>query len=216
MAKISRPAVYTFVGAVAVYAWVVLTQPDPPAPTRKVHVLRPAASGAGESAAADLSAHFARYQAGKTNGRDPFLPHLPAPAAGPAAQKAAHAEQGKWTLTGISSINGVPNALVESASGDSVFLKPGDHWRGLRVLSIGTNAVAFLNALGQQTFLAFRPLGASLPETGAQEAGGFHLQPLGTVSPLPVGPGNIRALPVLPPLGAAPSPGIGAAPSQKR
>ena len=216
MAKISRPAVYTFVGAVAVYAWVLWTQPDPPTATRKAHTLHRAAPDAESSAAADASAHFARYQAGK---RDPFRPHLPASAA-LADLHAAHTEQDKWTLTGISSINGVPNALVESAGGDSVFLKPGDHWRGLRVLSIGTNAVAFVNALGQQTFLAFRPLRASLPEapgteapgtgapgTGAPGAGGFHLQPLGTVSPLPVGPGNIRALPVLPPLGAAPSQG---------
>jgi hypothetical protein len=202
MAKISRPAVYTLVGAVAVYAWFILTQPDVPVPTRKVHVLLHAAPGADDFAAADLSAHFARYQAGK---RDPFLPHLPASAGLAASKAASHAEPGKWALTGISSLNGVPNALVEnSVTGDSVFLKPGDRWHGLRVLSIGTDAVAFINALGQQTSLAFRPLGASLPEPGGQGTVGFHLLPLGTVSPLPVGPGNIRALPVLPPLGAAP------------
>lgn len=203
MAKISRPAVYTFVGAVAVYAWVVLTQPDAPTPAHKVRAPRSAAPRAEDFAAADLSAHFARYQAGK---KDPFLPHLPA-TAGLAAEKAAHAEQGKWTLTGISSINGVPNALVEnSVTGDSVFLKPGDRWRGLRVLSIGTDAVALINALGQQTSLAFRPLAASLPDAGAGApgVGGFHLQPLGTVSPLPVTPGSIRPLPPLPSFGAPP------------
>ncbi len=195
MAKISRPAVYTFVGAVAVYAWVLLTQPDTPAPTRKVHVLRPAIASADEDAA-DALVHFARYGGGK---HDPFLPHLPA-SARPAATQAAHGEPGKWTLTGISSINGVPNALVESASGDSVFLHPGDRWRGLRVLSIGTDAVVLLNALGQQTILAFRPLGASLPD--AASGRGFHLQPLGSVSPLPVDLGSIRPLPPLPPLSA--------------
>ncbi len=209
MAKISRPAVYTFVGAVAVYAWVILTQPDPPVPTHKTHAPRPAAPGVDSFAAADASAHFARYQTVKKAGLDPFLPHLPASAAGPALH-AAHPEQGKWTLTGISSINGVSDALVENSdTGDSVFLKPGDRWRGLRVLSIGTDSVAFLNALGQQTSLTFRPLGVSLPETGAQQLGaqqsaGFHLQPLGTASPLPVGPGNIRALPVLPSFGTPP------------
>ncbi len=203
MAKISRPAVYTFVGAVAVYAWVILTQPDAPTPAHKVRATRPAASHAEDLAAADLAAHFTRYQAGKKN---PFLPHLPA-SAGMAAEKTAHAEQGKWTLTGISSINGVPNALVESAAGDSVFLKPGDRWRGLRVLSIGTDAVILLNALGQQTSLAFRPLGASLPDAGAGApgVGGFQLQPLGTVSPMPVTPGSIRPLPPLPSFGAPPA-----------
>jgi hypothetical protein len=198
MAKISRPAVYTFVGAVAVYAWVLLTQPD--TPTRKVHVLHPAIASADEDAA-DASVHFARYAGGK---HDPFLPHLPA-SAKPAAAQVARGEPGKWTLTGISSINGVPNALVESAAGDSVFLHPGDRWRGLRVLSIGTDAVVLLNALGQQTILAFRPLNASLPEAGASAAGGFHLQPLGSVSPLPVNLGSIRPLPPLPPLSALPA-----------
>ena len=79
------------------------------------------------------------------------------------------------------------------------------------MLSIGTDAVAFLNALGQQTHLAFRPLEAVAPATGrARRAGGFHLQGLGTVaplSPMPVGPANIRPLPVLPPLGSPPAPG---------
>lgn len=204
MAKISRPAVYIFVGAVAVYAWVILTQPDAPAPTRRAHLPRSATPRVEDFAAADLSAHFARYQAGtQASKRDPFLPHLPA-SARLAASQTAHAEQGKWTLTGISSINGVPNALVESAAGDSVFLKPGDRWRGLHVLSIGTDAVVLINALGQQTSLAFRPLGASLPDTGAPGVGGFHLQPLGTLSPLPIAPGNIRPLPPLPSFGAPP------------
>ena len=201
--KISRPVVYSLVGAVAVYAVVLLTQPDAPAPHRRAHTARRAAADADAFAAADLSAHFARYHAGK---RDPFLSKLPhaKPQAAPGAGR------GQWTLTGINIINGVPNALVEdSATGDSVFLKPGDRWRGLRVLSIGTDAVAFLNALGQQTHLAFRPLEAALPAPGGRGPGGFHLQGLGTVSPLapmPVGPANIRPLPVLPPLGS-PSPG---------
>lgn len=205
--KISRPAVYTLVGAVAVYAVVLLTQPDAPVPHRRVHAARRATADADAFAAADLSAHFARYPASK---RNPFLSKLP-PVKPQASLKAgAGAGRGQWTLTGINIINGVPNALVEdSATGDSVFLKPGDHWRGLRVLSIGTDAVAFLNALGQQTHLAFRPLEAALPAPGARGPGGFHLQGLGTVSPLapmPVGPVNIRPLPVLPPLGSPSGP----------
>lgn len=207
--KISRPAVYTLVGAVAVYAAVLLTQPDAPAPHRRVHTAR-RATGEADAAVtqADLMAHFARYHAGK---RNPFLPKLPLvkPQARPGA--ASGGGRGQWTLTGINIINGVPNALVEdSATGDSVFLKPGDRWRGLRVLSIGTDAVAFLNALGQQTHLAFRPLEAVAPEPGARGPGGFHLQGLGTVSPLspmPVGPANLRPLPVLPPLGSPSGPG---------
>lgn len=199
--KISRPAVYTFVGAVAVYAGVLLTQPDPPAPAHRLRPARPAlAPEAGMPTEADLTAHFARYRSGK---RNPFLPPMP----GADARRAAadDTKRGAWTLTGINVINGVPNALLEDgATGGSVFLKPGDRWQGLRVLSIGTDAVAFLNALGQQTHLAFRPLQAAAPGT-AGAGGPFRLQGLGTVRPMPVGPENIRPLPPLPPLGAAPA-----------
>ncbi|MGI4791551.1 MAG: hypothetical protein ACRYFS_22235 [Janthinobacterium lividum] len=202
MAKISRPAVYTFVAAVAVYAVVLLTQPDPPAPHPRTHAVRHTEVAADGFLPEDLSAHFARYHSGK---RDPFQ----SKSAGlRGAEAASGMKHGTWTLTGINTINGVPNALIEdSVTGDSVFLKPGDRWQGLRVLSIGTDAVAFLNALGQQTHLAFRPLEAAAPEPGQGSTGGpFHLQGLGTVSPFPVGPGNIRALPVLPPLGSPPAP----------
>ena len=63
MAKISRPVVYSVVAAVAVYAVVLLTQPDAPPRHRRT------ASGAAHAAPtrmpvtdADLAAHFARYQ----------------------------------------------------------------------------------------------------------------------------------------------------------
>lgn len=204
--KISRPAIYTLVAAVTIYAVVLLTQPDAPAPAHKKHPVRRALADADTFTPADLSAHFARYQAGK---RNPFLSKLPP--AKPSAGKGGGGERGEWTLTGINIIDGVPNALVEnSVTGDSVFLKPGDRWRGLRVISIGTDAIAFLNALGQQTHLAFRSLEAVAPTPGGRVPGGFRLQGLGTVSPLlpmPVGPNNIRSLPALPPLGSSPAPG---------
>lgn len=211
MAKISRPIVYSAVGAAVVYAVVVLTQPDPPAPHHRTQTIRRiAAEGNGALTPADLTAHFARYRASK---RNPFLSALPLTGAktAPGAGTAQGGGRGEWTLTGINIINGTPNALVENgATGESVFLKPGDRWRGLRVLSIGTDAVAFLNALGQQTHLAFRPLDAVVPTPGGGLPGGFRLQGLGTVRPLlpmPVVPGNLRTLPVLPPLGSSPAPG---------
>ncbi len=211
MAKISRPVVYSFLGAAVVYAVVVLTQPDAPAPRRRTHTVRHVTADAeGAVTQADLTAHFARYHAGK---RNPFLSALPhaAPKAGLGSGAAPGGGRGEWTLTGINIINGTPNALVENGvTGESAFLKPGDRWRGLRVLSIGTDAVAFLNALGQQTHLAFRSMEAVPPTPGGGAAGGFRLQGLGTISPLapmPIVPGNLRALPTLPPLGSPPAPG---------
>lgn len=213
MAKISRPAVYTFVGAVAVYAVVLLTQPDAPVARRKTHELRHATTQADAWTQADLTAHFARYAGGK---RNPFWSALPAAqAAGAPGGKggrnpAPPGGPGQWALTGINVINGAPVALVENGvSGESVFLKVGDHWRGLRVLSIGTEAVTFLNMLGQQTFLAFRS--PDDPAPGASASAASRLPGLNAGGPLlamPIAPGSIRPLPVLPPSGS-PSPSRG-------
>ena len=201
MAKISRPAVYTFVGAVAVYAVVLLTQPDPPASPRKIHVARRAPAEASDFTQDDLNAHFARYGGGK---RNPFLSGLPPAKPG----GAAGAQPGQWTLTGINVLNGVPSALVENGTtGESAFLRAGDRWRGLRVASIGPGAVSFVNALGQRTRLAFRDLDAPVPTPHVTDRGGFRLPPLGTANvtlpPLPIRPENIQPLP---PLGSPPAP----------
>ena len=109
---------------------------------------------------ADLKAHFPRYAGGT---RDPFAPGvviahaLPKPAAAPAGRA-----QTGWALTGINSVNGVASALIEnSATGESVFLQPGDQWNGLRVVSIKSDRVLFRNALGHEDTLTFAPASRS-------------------------------------------------------
>src|SRR5579862_2543204 len=78
----------------------------------------------------DYTAHFPRYAGGK---RDPFIPLV----ATAASSSSGAGNQGEWLLTGISSINGVPSALVEnSTTGESAFLTNGESWRGLKVKSI--------------------------------------------------------------------------------
>ena len=192
MAKISRPVVYSFVGAAVVYAIVVLTQPDAPAVKRKVRITSHTRTvGADAFTDEDLAAHFARYSVGT---RNPFLPALQL---GKAAGSTVHAAPGGWALTGINVLNGVPNALLENGkTNDSVFLKPGDRWQGLRVLSIGEDAVVFVNALGQQTHLAFN-VTEKEPGTGPSGVGGpFRLPPgVGPLPPMPVGPGNLSPMP---------------------
>lgn len=198
MAKISRPAVYTFVGAVAIYAGVLLTQPDPPTTPRKAHAVRRAKADADALRSDDLNAHFDRYVGGK---RNPFLSGLPSGG----GKAGASGVQGQWTLTGINILNGAASALVENGTtGESVFLRTGDRWRGLRVVAIGAGSVSFLNALGQRTHLAFKDLDPPAPAPGAPGgmagASVYRLPPLGTaVAPMPVGPANIQPLP---PMGA--------------
>ncbi len=193
MAKISRPVVYSFVGAAVVYAIVVLTQPDAPVAKRRVHVTRVVHAQADDFTQADLTAHFARYPVSK---RNPFLPALLL--GGTRAAHTAPGGPGGWTLTGINIINGVPNALVENPSAnDSVFLKPGDSWKGLRVASIGSDTIVFVNALGQQTHLSFQVTEKDAGKGPAASGGSpFRLPPgVSALPPLPVGPGSIRPLP---------------------
>ena len=191
MPKLSRPVVYTFVAAVAAYAAVLLTQPDAPAPRRVIHVLTVARPATDPDAitAADLSAHFARYAAGK---RDPFVPKVVPVKAG-TGPAGAGGTRDVWALTGIYTIDDSLNALVENrTTGDSVSLKRGDRWRGLRVLAIGSDAVVFENALGQHTKIAFA---APVNEEARPNA-------LGRAARLPalrvVGP--LRPMPIIGPL----------------
>ncbi|MBV9851447.1 MAG: hypothetical protein JO250_17400 [Armatimonadetes bacterium] len=195
MLKLSRPVVYTFVAAVAVYAVVLLTQPDTPVRhTVPRHTVRRAAGEADGITEADLTAHFARYVPGK---RDPFVPKVVPPKAAAGRGEGPGGARDAWTLTGIYAVNDTLNALVENrATGDSVSLKAGDRWRGLRVVSIGSDAVRFQNALGQQTRLAFAPPPAEGP--GARTAGGAPTPALRVVGPL-------RPMPIVGPLPPLPT-----------
>jgi hypothetical protein len=191
MPKISRPVVFTLVASVVVYAIFTVTQP--PAPTAhtaaRVTTSVPQSQSPNQDAdpdsttgpnPADLHAHFARYAGALP---DAFLPKV-RPSVGAKTGRETAASQ--WTLTGIYAISGALHALVENpATGETAALRPGDQWRGLRVASIGANAVQFENALGQKTQLAF-------PQPAAPEAP----VGLGPLPPMPV-TGPLRPLPPL-------------------
>jgi hypothetical protein len=156
----SRTIIYTAVGAVAVYAIFLYTQP----PTSTTATPRVAVTSADTTQSsgtddnmtpADLAAHFARYTGGK---RDPFVPGVINISAQTQVSTpfGAPGKRGGWTLTGINEINGVTSAVLEnSGTGDSVFLQQGDEWDGLKVVSIDDQDVVFENALGQKSTLGF-------------------------------------------------------------
>jgi hypothetical protein len=139
----------------------------------------------------DLTAHFPRYSGGK---RDPFIPLV----ASAATSASSQANQGEWLLTGISSINGVPSALVENSStGESAFLTDGESWRGLKVKSISSDSVVFENTLGQETHLGFSDSGAS--QAGTSTAGGAPSSSLPSASQIrPLPQPQVGSLPPLP------------------
>ena len=179
MPKINRTVVYTLVGAVAAYAVVLYTQPDTPAPHHAKSLTGRSAAGTSDPNDADMNAHFPRYAGGR---RDPFVPGIvPVDqdklAGLPQLGDELGGPRSAWALTGINTINGRITAVVEnSASGDTVYLKPGDAWNGLHVVEVGSDAVVFVNALGQQTRLAF-----SITDTGARTAAAALTDASGTV-----------------------------------
>lgn len=198
--KISRPILYTIVAAAVIFAAVLLTEPDPPARKTAVRTRTSSAAPSGFTEA-DLTARFARYSARQ---QDAFRPGIvPSKAAalqnapasvGPAPVLPGGAA-GTWALTGITTVNTVRSALVEnSATKESIFLKAGDRWNGLRVLSVESSAVVFANALGQQTRLTFVETAptdaaaaargdASAAPTGAARPSAAASSPSGTAVP---------------------------------
>jgi len=200
MAKVSRPIIYTALGAVVVAAILFLTEPDAVTTKKRVKVTKTADAVTDGILPEDLKAHYPRY-AGKP--RDVFAPVVapPKPASANTAKNNpfTQGKQGSWTLTGINTVDGVTTALVENSTGDdSVFLKPGDTWHGLRVTRISDTAVVFQNALGQETKLAFvttedeavsrsKTAGGAQPNTTASSPYALP-QPGGQLAPMPIQP----------------------------
>ncbi|MBC8137849.1 MAG: hypothetical protein H8F28_18375 [Fibrella sp.] len=224
MAKISRPIVYVVVAAVAIYAIVLVTEPEKPVTKPKKRT----SLGAGAKAPAgflteDLTATFTRYQ-GKS--RDAFKPGImpkqtvmntlpggrdsDGVLSGPGLR-------GSWTLTGINILDGDRSALIENATtGDSAFLKSGDSWNGLQVVAIESDTVVFLNTLGQRTQLKFVDPNDETPTTPGTTTitpGTTPGRTVITVTPinkngLTVAPGGVA--PVIPALPSATTGGLGA------
>ena len=199
--------------AVAVFAVVAVYlnfgSPSSTSTTAHPHAMYSSTAVASTSAdgltPADYTAHFARYAGGK---RDPFIPLVATADQGGLGGRGS-GNQGEWQLTGITSVNDVPSALVENTgSGESVFLTKGAKWRGLTVVAVGSDSVQFVNALGQSTELAFPvtdnsqtngpgrpPAASSAPAAAAPPVASSSLPTASQVTPLP-SVGNLPPLPV--------------------
>lgn len=144
-----RPIPLTLMIGACVYAYFWSTG----SPTTTTHHLRKSSSlGSGADAdgmtPADYAAHFKPYEPSK---RDPFASALN-------LSNTLAGEKGEWDLTGINSSDGVTTAVVENkTTGDNAFLRTGDTWNGLHVLSITADSVTLENEIGQDTKLSFPP-----------------------------------------------------------
>jgi hypothetical protein len=173
---------------------------DTPTPSHKRHTNFGTTTSEASSSTItpeDLTAYFPRYAGGS---RDPFEPAV---VSGGALRTANGKSSSSWTLTGINTIDGVTTALLENnGTGESIFLKVGDKWNGLRLTSIGSDTATFEDAEGKVTQLSFtnesldtpntestapapaaQP-GTPLPVPGTVPAGGIQPFPVSEVAPL--------------------------------
>lgn len=75
--------------------------------------------------------------------------------------------EGTWTYTGNMTVNGTPNALLEnSATGEGVFLRPGQRWKQLKLVTVREDSIEIEGPAGATKTVYFNDLNvtASAPE----------------------------------------------------
>lgn len=88
-----------------------------------------------------------------------------------------------WVYTGNMTVDGTPNALLENtASGDGIFLRPGQHWKALKLVAVREDSIEIEGPGGAMKTVYYNELEitASMPDSG-------------TLSPLP--PATPQAVP---------------------
>lgn len=193
MAKVSRTIIYAALAGVVIYAVVLLTEPEKPAKKTLSRTTTRTAVALPGFTVEDMTARFPRYQGVP---RDAFQPKI-VPKKKEAALALGALGGGTlaelWALTGVSTVNKVVNALVESvATGESVFLKVGDKWQGLRVVSIEPTTVKLVNDKGVPVRLGFADPNKQKPVPGAAA-----VAPLLLATPVPA-PSPVAVTPVDP------------------
>jgi hypothetical protein len=172
-------------GLIILYALYLNLTPNPVTPTaHKTLVINTKSKSAGTDVADDDTVHFQPYLG---TDHDPFTPGVSQDNATPGGPGSL-IKGAKWVLTGINSINGVKNALVEdTATNQSEFLQPGDTWGNLRVVSISDDAINFVNNLGQVSQMGFpapaTPAGINNSTIGTSTPSLNQINPLPALSP---------------------------------
>ena len=191
MAKISKPLIYVATLLVVGGVGYVLTEPEATVKKAETHAgQRSIVIGkATDNLITDADRHV-RFPLYAATGRDAFLPRVVASRALTTASTAGkpgtfrQGGRGVWVLTGINSINGQVNALLEnSASNDTQFVKVGDDWNGQHVVKVTEDMVVLVNGMGQRTELTFPSLddAAKKPDAGPTAPE----KPLGVAPPAP-------------------------------
>jgi hypothetical protein len=191
VAKISRPVLYTGVVGVIALAWLWASEPDDVSKKGKKTLTKTDSRVGGGITEEDLKAQYARYT-GKQ--RDGFFPKvIPAKSTlGDAPRGNVIGNLDNWNLTGVSVVNNIRSATLENTTTKEIqFVKSGDLWNGLRVITVSEDHIILRNAKEQQTRLTFVE---PTPDKGV--AVGIPPAPVNLVSAIP----NAQNQTTLPPL----------------
>lgn len=149
---------YALIGVLAVAAWIILgssSEPTKPA-TKKVLASVGSKKGNEEWNDSDLKAKAADFEPVAGTLKDAFKPLIvskkPAAGTGPSqvnvVPPAFAGGEPNWTYTGSAQIDGVLEALLENkVTGDSVFLKVGDTWKGISVEEITDDSLVLASPI---------------------------------------------------------------------
>ncbi len=134
--------------------------------------------GAGDKAAKkkvdeyteeDVHAKFESINATIKNGFVPLVTKGDGPKSNKAGIPSGWANgEGNWTYTGNMVVDGTPNALLENSSnGEGVFLRPGQHWKSLRLVAVKENSIEIEGPNHEMKTISFDDRGTALPSGNA-------------------------------------------------
>jgi hypothetical protein len=96
--------------------------------------------------------------------------------------------EGSWTYTGNMVVNGVPNALLENgSSGDGVFLRPGQHWKSMRLIAVKEDSIEIEGPNGARKTVYFADKNVSMVANSASSSNLTPLPPASIQGNLPSG-----------------------------
>lgn len=176
--NLSKPMQFALVLVLGVAAWLVIgpmLSPEPATrPAARKATKKPVkAKGGIEYTQEDLDARFAPLNGSFKNAFKPIVVKQPTTVGSGAAVNvvppAFAGGEANWMYTGTAEIDGVLQALLENrTSGESMFLRVGDTWKGTLIQSISEDSIMLSASDGEEVTLHL-PSDEEVPLT----AGGF-------------------------------------------
>lgn len=194
MAKIPRYLYYLVGAAVALVLYTVLTAPET-VPTRRAN--NTFAGGASRKKADDTyrpEDYTAKFPPVNVAPRDAFKPLVakttttlavqPTPLAPNGIPASFAGGDGNWVYTGNAEVDGVPNALLENtASQETVFLRPGERWKSLTLAGVTASAIELIGPTGQRRSVGIADETAATTQVAATTPAGTAPGSLPAVTP---------------------------------